>query len=175
MAKTKEQKKILLDGLDDKISRMKSAVIVDYKGLKVKETESLRNILREKGVDFNVSKNSLTKIALKKNGIEFDESVFAKPVAIAFAMEDEVAPAKEITLFAKKNEAIEILGGILERKYIDDSMVKQLAALPSREQLYGQIVGTITAPLSGMVNVISGNLRGLVNVLNGVKDKRVSE
>lgn len=172
MAKTKDQKSQLLEKLDDKISRMKSAVIVDYKGLKVKETEELRNLLREKGVDFNVSKNSLTKIALKKNGIEFDESVFKKPVAVAFAMQDEVAPAKEITLFAKKNEAIEILGGILEKKYIDENMVKQLASLPSREELYGKVVGTIAAPLSGMVNVLAGNIRGLVNVLNGYKEKK---
>lgn len=175
MAKTKEQKEKLLERLDDKISRMKSAVIVDYKGLKVKDTETLRNILREKGVEFNISKNSLTKIALKKSGIEFDESVFEKPVAIAFAMEDEVAPAKEITLFAKKNEAIEILGGILERKYIDEAMVKQLAALPSREELYGRVVGTIAAPLSGMVNVLAGNIRGLINVINGYKNKQISE
>lgn len=175
MAKTKEQKQKLLDKLDDKISRMKSAVIVDYKGLKVKETETLRNILREKGVEFNVSKNSITKIALKKGGIEFDGKVFEKPVAIAFAMEDEVAPAKEITLFAKKNEAIEILGGILERKYIDGKMVKQLAALPSREELYGRVVGTIAAPLSGMVNVLAGNIRGLINVINGYKEKQSSQ
>lgn len=172
MAKTKEQKEKLLIDLDDKIARMKSAVIVDYKGLKVKETEELRNLLREKGVEFNVSKNSLTKIALKRNGIEFSDETFKKPVAIAFAMQDEVAPAKEITLFAKKNEAIEILGGILEKKYIDEAMVKTLASLPAREQLLGQVVGTIAAPLSGMVNVLAGNIRGLVNVLNGYKEKQ---
>lgn len=174
MAKTKEQKSKLLENLDSKIERMKSAVIVDYKGLKVKDTESLRNILREKGVEFNISKNTLTKIALKKSGIEFDESIFKKPVAIAFAMEDEVAPAKEITLFAKKNEAIEILGGILERKFIDDAMVRRLAALPTKEQLYASVVGTIAAPLSGMVNVFAGNMRGLVNVLNAHREKIVS-
>jgi large subunit ribosomal protein L10 len=175
MAKTKEQKTKLLEGLDDKIQRMKSAVIIDYKGLKVKDTETLRNNLREKGVEFNVSKNTITKIALKKNGIEFDESVFKKPVAIAFAMEDEVTPAREITLFAKTNEALEILGGILEKKYIDEAMVRRLAALPSREQLLGQVVGTIAAPLSGMVNVLAGNIRNLVNVLNNYKNQQVSE
>jgi large subunit ribosomal protein L10 len=86
-------------------------------------------------------------------------------------MEDEVAPAKEITLFAKKNAAIEILGGILERKFIDDAMVRKLALLPSREQLHAQVVGTIAAPLSGLVNVFAGNMRGLVNVLNNHKEK----
>lgn len=171
MAKTRVKKEEIIAGLEAKISGMKSAVIVDYKGLKVRDIEELRNTLRKQDVFFNVSKNSLTKIVLKKNGIEFDEGVFTKPVAIAFAMEDEVAPAKEIALFAKKNEAIEILGGILERKFIDAAMVAKLAALPTKDQLRGKLVGVLSAPISGMVNVIGGNVRGLVNVLTAAKDK----
>ncbi len=172
MAKTKENKQQLISDLDSKIQNMKAAVLVDYKGLKVKDIEELRNNLRKQGVSFNVSKNTLTKIALSKNKIEFDEGVFKKPVAIAFAMDDEVAPAKEISLFAKKNEAIEVLGGILEKKFIDESMVMKLAALPTKEQLQARMVGTISAPLSGMVNVLSGNIRGVINALNALKEKQ---
>jgi len=172
MAKTREKKGQLIESMDSKLERAKSAVIVDYKGLKVKETEELRRALRAKDVEFSVTKNTLVKIALRKQGIEFDEAVFKKPVAIAFAMSDEVAPAKEIDLFAKKHEAIEILAGILEKKMIDAVAVKQLATLPSREQLIAQVVGTIAAPLTGFVNVMAGNLRGLVNVLNAYKDKK---
>lgn len=175
MAKTRDQKEKLIQSLDDKVLRMKAAVIIDYKGLKVKETEELRNLLREKGAEFNISKNSLTKIALKKHGIEFDESVFKKPVAIAFAMDDEAVPAREITLFAKKNEALEILGGILEKKFIDQSAVSRLASLPTKEELHGRLVGTIAAPLTGVVNVFAGNIRGVINVLNAHKDKQASE
>lgn len=170
MAKTKVQKEEILKDLDDKISRMKSAVIVDYRGLKVKDIEVLRGALIKEGAKFNVSKNTLTKIALKKHGIEFDEGLFDKPVALAFAFEDEIAPAKEITLFAKSNEAIEILGGIFENKFISEAMVRQLAALPTKDQLRGKLVGTIAAPLSGMINVFSGNIRGMINIL-----KRISE
>lgn len=172
MAKTKVQKEEIIAKLEDKVARMKAAVIVDYKGLKVKDIEALRNLLREKDVEFNVSKNTLTKIVLKKQNITFDEGVFKKPVAIAFAYSDEVAPAKEITLFAKKNEAVEILGGILENSYIDSAMVGRLAALPSKEELRAKMVGTIAAPLTGMVNSFAGNLRGLVNVLNSLKEKK---
>ena len=95
-----------------------------------------------------------------------------RPVAIAFAMEDEVSSAKEITLFAKKNEAVKILGGILESKAISVEAVKQLASLPTREQLLAQVVGTISAPLTGFVNVMGGNVRGLVNVMNALKEKK---
>lgn len=172
MAKTRVQKEEIISDLEKKIAGMKSAVIVDYQGLKVKDIEILRNALRKQDVFFNVSKNTLTKIALTKNGIEFDEGVFKKPVAIAFAMSDEVAPAKEISLFAKKNEAIEILGGILEKKFIDENMVRKLASLPSKEQLHGQVVRTIAAPLSGLANVFAGNMRGLVTALGALKDKK---
>ena len=96
--------------------------------------------------------------------------IISSVLAIAFAMDDEVTPAKGIALFAKKNEAIEILGGILERKFIDEEMVKKLAALPTKEQLIAKMVGTISAPISGMMNVFAGNIRGLVNVLNAHKD-----
>ena len=172
MAKTRVQKEEMLAKLDDQIQRMKSAVIVDYQGLKVKDSQDLRKILRDNGTEFVVAKNTLVKIALKKGGIEYDESVFKKPAAIAFAMDDEVAPAREITLFAKKFEALEILGGIIENKYIDASAVARLASLPTKEQLRGQLVGTIAAPLTGMVNTFAGNLRGLVNVMNALKDKK---
>lgn len=172
MAKTREQKEKLIASLDDKVARMKSAVIIDYKGLRVKETEELRNILRQKGASFNISKNTLTKIALKKSGIEFDESIFKKPVAIAFAMEDETTPAKEITLFAKKSEAIEILGGILENKFIDKEMVMKLAQLPTKDELYGKLVGVLSAPISGLANVFAGNIRGMVNALSAVRDNK---
>jgi len=172
MPKSKELKEKLISKLDANLADAKAAVLVNYKGLKVKETDELRNALREKGVSFNIAKNTLVKIALKKSGIEFDDGIFKKPVAIAFAMQDEVAPAKEIVLFAKKHEALEVLGGILEKKMIDESAVKMLASLPTREQLLAKMVGSIKSPISGMVNVLAGNLRGLVNVLNAYKEKQ---
>ena len=171
MAKTREKKEQLISKLDLQLQTAKSAVLVDYRGLKVKEIEDLRNKLREKNVSFNVIKNSLVKISLKKQGIEFDQGIFEKPIAIAFAMTDEVAGAKEIELFAKKNEAIEILGGILENKMIDAAMVRKLASLPSREELLAKLVGSISSPLRGIVNVMSGNIRGLINILNNYQEK----
>ena len=173
MAKTREKKEVMIASLEEKFAKAKAAVIVDYKGLKVKETEELRKALRQKGVEFNIAKNTLAKIALKKNGIEFDEGIFKKPIAIAFTYADEVAPAKEIDLFAKKHEALEILGGILEKKMLDADAVRRLAALPSREELLAKMVGSIASPLSGMVNVLAGNLRGFVQVLNAYKEKKV--
>ncbi len=170
MPKTKAKKEEIIAKLETQLASAKAAVLVNYKGMKVTETEELRRNLRTKGVTFNVTKNTLAKIVLTKHGIEFDQSFFEKPIAIAFASTDEVVAAKEIELFARKNEAIEILGGILENKMIDAAMVKKLASLPSREELLAKMVGSIASPLSGMVNVMAGNLRGLVNVLNARRE-----
>lgn len=171
MPKTKSKKEEIVAKLGSQLSGAKAAVLVSYKGMKVTETEELRNILRQKGVSFNVAKNTLVKIVLTKNGISFDQSYFEKPLAIAFAATDEVVAAKEIELFAKKNEAIEIIGGILENKMIGPDVVKKLAALPSREELLAKMVGSINSPLSGMVNVLAGNIRGFINVINSYKEK----
>jgi large subunit ribosomal protein L10 len=146
--------------------------LVDYKGLKVNEISDLRSKLREKSVDFNVTKNTLFKIALTKKGIAFDEKMFDQPMAVAFAFSDEVVSAKEITLFAKEHEALEIIGGLLNKQVIDKDMVMTLSKLPSKEELIAKAVGSIAAPLSGFVNVLAGNIRGLVNVLNGIKEAK---
>ncbi len=171
MAKTKAQKEEQLAAFEDNIAKMKSAVIVDYQGLKVKDTEELRKKLKAQAVDFHVAKVSLAKIAFKKYGIEIDEEILKKPVAIAFSLGDEVAGAKEISDYAKKNELVKILGGILEKKFISEVGIKQLASLPSRTELLARLVGTIAGPARGFVNVLSGNTRGLVNILNARKDK----
>jgi len=172
MPKTKEYKSELVDKLTSKIKEAKSAVLVDYKGLKVKDISNLRNRLRESQVDFNVTKNTLFKIVLKKEGIEFDQALFDKPLAVAFSFGDEVSPAKEITLFAKDHETMAIVGGILEKKMIDAEMISRLAKLPSREELLAKAVGSISAPISGFVNVLAGNIRSFVNVLNGIREKK---
>jgi large subunit ribosomal protein L10 len=74
--------------------------------------------------------------------------------------------------FVKGRETMSFVGGILENKGIEPSMVTSLSKLPGKQELLGQLVGTLNAPISGFVNVLAGNLRGLVNVLNAVKDKK---
>jgi large subunit ribosomal protein L10 len=173
MAITKEKKEQLISELSEKLRTSKSVVFTDYRGLTVEELEDLRNKLREQGIEFKVIKNTLFRIAVKEAGITIDESIIkGHPVAVAFSLDDEVTPAKISYEFANKNEKLGIIGGILEGKGINDIMIKSLAKLPSREELYGKIVGSLASPLSGLVNVLSGNARSLVNVLNAIKNQK---
>lgn len=165
MPKSREDKEKLVAELTEGIEKAKSAVFVDYKGLKVKETEELRKNLREKSIDFKVVKNSLFKIVLKEKNIEVSDEVLNRPLGVAFGFHDEAVPAKALADFAKAHETLEIMGGVLENEFINEGKVRQLAALPSREELYAKLIGTIAAPLSGFVNVAAGNMRGIINVL----------
>lgn len=172
MAITRQKKEEMVASLVEKLKNSKSVVFTDYRGLTVEELDEVRNNLRAQGVEFKVVKNTLFKIASSEAGIELSgDATHNHPVAVAFGT-DEVAPAKITFEYSKKNDKFSIVGGVLEGKQINAVMVKSLANLPTKEQLYGQLVGTIAAPLSGFVNVMQGNIRGLVNVLSAVKDQK---
>jgi large subunit ribosomal protein L10 len=170
MAKTRSQKEEQLVRLNDQFGS-KKAVFVDYQGLSVKEIENLRNALEGKGVKFVVVKNTLAKIAMKNAGIEVDDEILKKPVAVAFA-DDEVAPSKEIKNFTKLHQKLEILGGVIEKQFVPVLIIDALALLPSREELYAKVLGSIAAPISGMVNVLAGNIRGLVSILSQYSESK---
>ncbi len=102
---------------------------------------------------------------------------FKGKVAAIFGYSDEVAPAKIVNDFRKgldKDSAtkIEFLGGVLENKFIASEAVDNLAKLPSKQELYAKMVGSMNAPVSGFVNVLAGNIRNLVNVLKAVEEKK---
>lgn len=174
MAISKQKKEEVVADLVQKLNQAKSVVFTDYRGLTVEELNEVRNELRKDGIEYKVIKNTLFNIAAKDAGLDLDlkQATGGHPIAAAFGFGDEVAPAKVVNSYANKNEKLEILGGILEGKEISAIMVKSLAKLPSREELYGKLVGTLAAPMSGMVNVLQGNIRGLVNVLNSIKETK---
>ena len=173
MPLTKEKKTEFVNQIADKLVRSKSVVFADYRGLKVDELDEVRNSLREKGIEFKVIKNTLFMRALDEAKLSIETSdIVGHPIAAAFGYGDEVEPAKITCNYSKKNDNFEILGGILEGKEISSIMIKSLAKLPGREELYAKIVGSLASPMSGMVNVLAANTRGLVNVLNAYKEQR---
>lgn len=165
MAITKVEKKEILDKLKLRVANVKAIVFTNYQGLKVAEMQDLRKKLREKQINYEVIKTTLIKKSLQEAGIEIDEKIYKKPVALAFSQGDEVEPNKIIYNFSKANEKLKILGAIIGNEFIEVDKVKALACLPGRDELYAKVVGSISVPLSGLVNVLEGNLRGLVSVL----------
>lgn len=172
MAKTKQYKQEAVQTLVADIKAAKSVVFANFQGLSVAESEELRNKCREQNIAFVASKKTLLKRALAEVGMEVDTKSFEGGVAVVFGKEDEVAPAQTIANFAKDHEVVTIFGGVLEGNFIDSIKVTELSKLPSKQELYAKLVGTINAPVSGFVNVLAGNIRSLVNVLNAVKDTK---
>lgn len=178
MAKTRQQKEKTLQTLTDQLSSGKAAVFVNFDGLTVGQTQEFRQACRENGLTYMVAKKTLLRKALEGASLtEVDTNIFEKGVGTVIGAEDEVAPAQVTDKFAKDNEAMTILGGVMMenpegQKFMDITQVAALAKLPSKEVLLGRLVGSINAPVSGFVNVLAGNIRGLVNVLNGIKDQK---
>lgn len=170
MAISRKKKEALVKEITTKIKESKSIVFADFAGLSVEEIGELRSKLRENNVQLKVIKQKLFAIAAKEAGADINLSEAAgHPIAFAFS-EDEVMGAKTIHEFAKSNDKLEMIGGALEGKNISMEELKALSEMPSREELYGRVVGSLASPLRGMVGVLSGNLRGLVSVISQYAD-----
>lgn len=161
--------------LKDLLSSSKGAVLVDYCGLTVAEDTELRSKMREAGVKYMVAKNTFIRIAAKEAGIEGLDAYLEHNTAVAFSAEDPVAPAKILNDFSKDHKALEIKAGILDGKVIALDEVKALAELPSREELLAKLVGSMQAPISGLVNVLQGTIRSFVYTLEAVRQKKEQE
>lgn len=174
MAKSKEQKKEILNNLKDKISRSKSIVFANFDKLEVKENEALRSKLKEENSEYYVAKKTLLEKAFEGENIEnLNPRKFDGRIAAIFGYEDEVAPAKIVAEFKKIHEdKVNFVAGILENKLLSSEEVIALAKLPSKQELYAKIVGSINAPVSGFVNALAGNLRNLVYVLKAVEESK---
>lgn len=168
---TKDQKKQLVKNLAENIKASKSAVFVDYRGLKVKDLTGLKKELRGSGVEFKVAKKTLIEKALKDSGIDMDIKNLEGQIAVALSG-DEITGAKIIEKFGKTNENLKILAGILEKKLMGAAEVRELAKLPGKEELLAKLVGILNVPVSGFVNVLAGNIRGLVQVLKAINETR---
>ncbi len=174
MAKNKIQKQEIVRDLEEKIKKSKSIILTSFDGLGVKDNEELRNSLRQENGEYYVSKKTLLDLALKSNKInDLDVKGLDGKVAVVFAYEDQVSPAKVIFNFRKNNEGkIDFLGGVLDGKVISKEEVENLATLPSRSELLAKMVGSLNAPVSGLVNVLAGNLRSLVTALKAIADNK---
>lgn len=168
----REQKAQIVAEIKEKLSNCSSAILVDYRGLTVEEVTQLRSDFRKNDVDYKVYKNTLTEIAAKELNLDELSPYLKGPTAIAFGVKDPVAPAKILTESMKKLKKMEFKAGIVEGKIIDVNAVKALADLPSREELIAKMLGSMNAPVSGLVNVLGGTIRSLLYALNAVKEAK---
>jgi large subunit ribosomal protein L10 len=147
---------------------------MDYRGLTYHESAQLRERLVKVDASLKVVKNTLAKIAAAEAGVTGLDEYLQGPTAIVYCKGDPVRTAKVVQDFIREKKKASIRGGKLERSLLSASDVEMLATLPSREQLIAQLVGTLAAPLRGLVTVLNGPIRGLVIVVDQVQKSRAN-
>lgn len=160
------QKAAQIDALADSFERSQLTVVANYRGLSVAQLQELRGNLRESNAEFTVAKNTLTRIASGKVGVEIPGEFLEGPTALMFAYEDVVAPAKALTDFVRSSRVLELKVGVMEGQTLSTSDLDALASMPPREELLGKLVGMLASPMSRTVGVLGGPSRSLAYLLS---------
>ncbi len=169
---TKAFKNEKIEYFKKQFEQAKVAIVTDYRGLSVDEITQLRRALQKENSDFTVTKNTLCKIASKGTNFEAIESLMQGPNAIAFGFGDEVSAAKVVAKFIKENKKGEIIGGVMEGNLLNADEAKKLANMPSREELYAKMLGSINSPASGIVYSVNGVMSALVRAIDAVAKQK---
>jgi len=169
----RQEKVKLISELHDKLKLAKASFLVDYKGLDVKSMSSLRRQLREVNAELKVVKNRLLKLASKGTYTESIEDTMYGPSAIAISYEDDVVtPVKVLINFSKDNEHLRIKKGQVAGKVVESDRIKQLAELPSREQLLAQSLSVMLAVPTSFARVLNGVIVKFLYVLKAIEEQK---
>ena len=172
---TKAFKQEKVEQMKENFSKAKVAVVTEYKGLTVEEITNLRRKLQKENSDYMVTKNTLAKLASKGTQFEVLSETLKGPVAIAFGFQDEVAPAKIITNFIKDVKKGEIVAAVLDGKLLSKKETEVLANLPSKEELYAKMLGSINSPATGIVGAVNAVMSSLVRAMDQVAKQKAAQ
>lgn len=154
MAKV-EIKQPIVDEIKGYAADAKAAVLVDYRGLTVEQDTRLRKELREAGVVYKVYKNTMLIRAFEGTDFAQLDKDLEGPTAVAFSAEDETAPARILSNFAKEAEALQFKSGVVAGTYYDEAGIKTLANIPSRDTLISKLLGSLQSPVTNMARVLN--------------------
>ena len=168
------EKEAVIAEVTQLLTDTENVFVSDYRGLTVAQLTELRDKLRESGASFTVVKNTLGGIAAERAHRGAIKEMLSGPTAVTFCGDDLVGAAKALSEFAKRHPQLEVRGGLLDASVIDSAGIKVLASLPSRDVLIAQIVGTMAAPMTGLVTVLQGTIGGFVRALDQVAQQRAA-
>ena len=168
----RDQKAAVIDQIAADITGSQAVFAVDYRGITVAQADALRARLRDCDASFRVVKNSLTERAADQAGAAELRPLLAGPTALTFVRGDAAAAAKAISDFARTTQLLAFKGGLMEGAVLSSAEVTQISRLPSRDVLYGQLVGLIASPIAGLARTLSALIGGLAVGLGGVLEQR---
>ena len=150
---SKEKKQIYIKEMTDQFDKSEAVIVAHYQGLTVKQLDELRKKMREHGIQFKITKNRITKIALKETPKKDLEKYFNGPTAAAISS-DPISTAKILTKFSKSNDKLKIIAGFMDGKVLDEKEVSVIATLPSLEEARAKIVGILATPAQKLVSIL---------------------
>jgi large subunit ribosomal protein L10 len=171
----RDQKAAVVDEIAGELERAEAVFAVDYRGISVSQAAELRAKLREADAVFRIVKNSLTERAADKAGASELKELLEGPTALTLVSGDPALAAKALNDTARALQLLDFKGGLMAGNPLTADEIRSLARLPSREVLHGQLVGTIAAPLSGLVRTLNALLAGLAVQLQQIADQGLVE
>jgi large subunit ribosomal protein L10 len=169
------QKEAILQDTQQRISEVRGLYLADFSGMTVESLSLLRKKCREQGVQFRVIKNTLLKRAFNERGITELDDHLVGPTGLVFSPDNEMAPAKILSDFAKEHEKPRVKAAVVDGRLYNDKAIAQLAQLPSREVLLSQLLGTFVAPMTtflGAVNALLATPANMADALGREKSKQ---
>jgi large subunit ribosomal protein L10 len=172
----RDQKATAIAEIADQIKESQAVFAVDYRGITVAQVAELRGKLRESDATFRIVKNTLTERAADAADAEALKTILEGPTALTFVRGDAAAAAKAIADFqrATGGELLPFKGGLMEGEAVDATQITAISKLPSREVLYGQLVGLVASPITGLARTLNQLVGGLAVALGGVLEKKES-
>jgi large subunit ribosomal protein L10 len=170
----RDQKAVAIAEIASKIDESDAVFVVDYRGITVAQVAELRATLRQSDATFKVVKNSLTERAADQVGAQALKDFLSGPTALTFVRGDVATAAKAVADYARATQLLPFKGGLMGGSTLDSDQIRSLSRLPSREVLYGQLVGVVASPIGGLVRSLGGLLGGLAVALGQVHEKKES-
>lgn len=171
----RSEKEQIIAEVKEKVARAKAMYFTDFTGITVLEITELRREFRKSNIDYEVVKNTLARKALESvTGFDSVAGQLTLPTAIAFGYDDPIAPAKIIKKYREKNNKLRLKICIIEHQVFDGSQLDQVAKLPTRGETIAAILGSIQAPMTGVVGAINAVVRDLVYVIDAIEKKKAA-
>ena len=167
----RDQKAAVIDEVAAQISEAEAIFAIDYRGISVPQAAELRTKLREADASFRIVKNTLTERAADQAGAEGLKELLQGPTAMTFVRGDAAAAAKALRDFRRATQLLEFKGGWMNGEALTPEAIDAIAQLPSREVLYGRLVGIVASPLTGLASAMGGLIGGLARQLQAMADQ----
>jgi len=149
----KEQKKNYITEMTANFENSEAVLVTHYQGLTVKQLDELRKQMRDQGIQFKITKNRITKLALEKTKCKDLANLFTGPTAVALS-KDAISTAKILTKFSKENNNLKILGGIMGKEILDVAAVANVATLPTLDEARAKIIGILRSPAQKITSIL---------------------